>query len=497
MFARPRFRGPLGAGCALLLVVVGIPLGFGVPPAAAGAAGTGGPPAAPSATPGLTYQSFIGSDFHRVASDTGFVYDGAGAVHLTNLSATDSALVVKVDLPQDAVIRELNFYFVDNDGSNLTFSLVQYVRANGTATNLYTANTGGFANSANVQRLAASSASGYGTVQNAPNAYWLQVVFGVASSAQQLIGAQVGYLPPANAASPASASFSGYDFHPRGSASDFASAGAGKLYATSLAAGDAFVTRPNLPQGAQITRVEFDFVDNTVANLSFALTELVPNSGTRSDLVSGSSQGLLNSQSVRTLGFDLNPPVTVDNAQKTYQLSITPGSNSTAHQIAGARVVYTPGPPAIGRTYQTFTGSDFLPRNSTSQYADNGSGGIYVTSLDGLENFAVHFDLAQGLTIFEVTLYFVDSDPADLTFFLYRYDLVQRTVTELTSPTSTAPANSAGVNSLTAISAPNVVDNGRYAYQFNASPNVVGQGHQLVGVRVAAGALTFLPFLQK
>src|SRR5438105_4789412 len=148
-----RNRLRLGMVCGLILMVVGAPISFGFAGAPAGAARPDAAPAAPVATPGLAYKSFIGTDFHRVASDTGFA---------------------------------------------------------------------------------------------------------VASSAQQLVGAQIGYLPPASAANPASASFSGYDFHPRGSASDFASAGAGKVYATSLAAGDAFIVRPNLPQGAQITRMEFD-----------------------------------------------------------------------------------------------------------------------------------------------------------------------------------------------------------------------------------------------
>src|SRR5215216_5238578 len=90
----------------LILMIVGSPISLGAAPKTPGAVRPDGAPAAPVATPGLAYKSFVGTDFHRVASDTGFAYDGGGGVHLTSLSATDSALVVNVDLPQGAVIRE-------------------------------------------------------------------------------------------------------------------------------------------------------------------------------------------------------------------------------------------------------------------------------------------------------------------------------------------------------------------------------------------------------
>ncbi len=75
-------------------------------------------------TPGFTYRSYTGADFHSESNANDNAYDGDGAIHAIGVA---SAWVLYLDLPNGAVIREVVLFYIDNDAvNNIEGRLVRY-----------------------------------------------------------------------------------------------------------------------------------------------------------------------------------------------------------------------------------------------------------------------------------------------------------------------------------------------------------------------------------
>jgi hypothetical protein len=138
-------------------------------------------------TAGFTYQSFSGVDFAS-RSSAAQVYDGGGAIH----AATGDTWTALVDLPNGAVIREVVFFYVDNDPGDITFYLTQYDPTTQTTTDLASATTSGA--STNVQPITLTGISGRlpATVDTTTYSYNLLAAL-PASANLRLVGARIGY----------------------------------------------------------------------------------------------------------------------------------------------------------------------------------------------------------------------------------------------------------------------------------------------------------------
>ncbi len=144
-----------------------------------------GPKATFPTVAGTKYQSFAGVDFRSRNSATQ-TYDNGGSI---NANAADT-WTAHLNLPQGAVIREVVFFYIDNDPGDITFFLTQYDPTTKTTTDLASATTAGA--SASVQSIVLSGAGIPATVDASTFAYELLAAL-PASANLVLVGARVGY----------------------------------------------------------------------------------------------------------------------------------------------------------------------------------------------------------------------------------------------------------------------------------------------------------------
>ena len=160
------------------------------------------------------------------------------------------------------------------------------------------------------------------------------------------------------------------------------------------------------------------------------------------------------------------------------ELASEPQPDDEAAGIAGTET----DPNWSGFYYYYAAGSVLKPRDSSVNWASDGSGGcVYLSS--GNANVIVNLplDLPNGVRIDYLRLYYYDTSAGTSYAWVTRYD-GQGGMTDITNVASTG--NSGYGTSLSAL-VEHVVNGEDYSYVLNWRPTVIGNTMQLCGLRVA------------
>jgi hypothetical protein len=134
--------------------------------------------------------------------------------------------------------------------------------------------------------------------------------------------------------------YAGFEFLTTDSELTFASYGNG-MNATSVPSSLSFKKAIDLPNGAQITRIDLYVIDNDATyDITVNLTYCTPSSGvTQNHISTFTSSGA--STSVQTISVTGSPIVTIDNSTSRYYFRYQPAIAGQNHVIVGAYVQYT------------------------------------------------------------------------------------------------------------------------------------------------------------
>lgn len=97
-----------------------------------------------------------------------------------------------------------------------------------------------------------------------------------------------------------------------------------------------------LPNGAQVTQIEFYVIDNSVSDyITMEFYRAEPGAGNSGQwLGSVTSYGLLTTSAVQTLVISGAPITTIDNSRYSYYLRYPPALEGAAHMVTGARIEF-------------------------------------------------------------------------------------------------------------------------------------------------------------
>ncbi|GEM_PF-5302380 len=287
------------------------------------------PPATP---PAVDYITLAGTDLRSTSSLMTYTCDG-GTLYATTLDPSHS-FGARLDLPQDALVDQIDWYVIDNHASYLYLSLVAHYLATNTVTTPASATTDGTTPSEAIQHFSASPAI---SIDNTIRAYSIRFTPWDASSNLRVVGARVRYHPP-QGGTPASGviSISGLHFFPSGSNLTYKAYGSA-VYALALASGRTFQASVRLPQGARIDRVTYYYIDNSTQEILFSVRQYTPATPTFATLSSGVSSGAETTLRTRTFD-DLG---SVDNAAAITRLLVGTYETGQPHQLVGAQVEYS------------------------------------------------------------------------------------------------------------------------------------------------------------
>jgi hypothetical protein len=94
-----------------------------------------------------------------------------------------------------------------------------------------------------------------------------------------------------------------------------------------------------LPQGAKVTRLTFDYIDNGPAEDDTLFFSRVAPGTSFTDLTQLDTSGT--STAVRSTSQSLSPPPVIDNTTNAYLLTWAPAAQSVNHQLAGVTIEYS------------------------------------------------------------------------------------------------------------------------------------------------------------
>jgi len=198
--------------------------------------------------------------------------------------------------------------------------------------------------------------------------------------------------------------FVGTDFHPTTSEINFVSSGT-NIYCTAGSSTCSFIAPLYLPQGSQITEIDYYVVDNNSNyDLAMQVNRFNPQTGNLSFLGVGSTIGYTSSDDILTITKTGSPLFTIDNTTQDYVVLIQPTMTSMEQRIVGARVHYTPG---VAKNFQvhTFAGYDFQANISKVEYGTLG-GAIFPEEGGSAGPFTANLDLPDGDVIYKLTFYY-------------------------------------------------------------------------------------------
>jgi hypothetical protein len=131
--------------------------------------------------------------------------------------------------------------------------------------------------------------------------------------------------------------FAGVDFTARTTDTQLDDFGAGAIFWGS-GSGSA-TAKVNLPDDAEITKVEYYGIDNTAGALTFGLDSYLPSLGISANEGTTTSTGA--SGLVRTFTLTPSSPVTVDSLGHAYEIRASSNTPGNAMVLYGARVYFT------------------------------------------------------------------------------------------------------------------------------------------------------------
>jgi hypothetical protein len=286
-------------------------------------------PLVPAAT---DYITMAGADMRSSTSNLTYATVG-GSVYATSLY-TGYPFHKRLDLPQGAVINQVEWFVVDNHADILYLYLFAHGLANNSVTTPASANTTGAPMSPDVQVFTATPSI---TIENNVRAYDISISTNAASVAQRVVGARVRYTPPTTTGfGPQIKSFSGAHFFPSGSSLTYQVLGEA-VFALALSSGRNFQVSLGLPNGARIDRVTFFYIDESAQNITFYVRQYYPSIATYSSLASGASGG--SSAEVRLASFE--PLGLVDTSVGVPLLRAECGATGSTNLLVGAQVEYS------------------------------------------------------------------------------------------------------------------------------------------------------------
>lgn len=152
------------------------------------------PNAQPTLAPdGSLTQTFSGYDFHPVISGTIYSFANFGGIYWTGTG--DNNFWLRLDLPQDAKVTNVTFYYTDNDiASNIIFYFCTLNPTNHLLNNIKSMSTTGASNSTRTVTFTGTAASPIATVDNSIYSYYLLATFYSSDDSVVLWGAKVSYV---------------------------------------------------------------------------------------------------------------------------------------------------------------------------------------------------------------------------------------------------------------------------------------------------------------
>ncbi len=175
-----------------------LPTASAAPPAAIDDTDTGGSvhkAATFPTTPGFSYRSYTGSDFHAETNSDDDIYDTNGAIHAAPGPNDPSVWVLYLDYPNGTVIREVVLFYIDNDAvKNIEGRLVRYDPTTQSATRVADFISSGAASTTiKASPLTINGAGPFPvTVDTTTFAYTVRVLLPVTANVQ-LLGVRVGF----------------------------------------------------------------------------------------------------------------------------------------------------------------------------------------------------------------------------------------------------------------------------------------------------------------
>ena len=150
---------------------------------------------------------------------------------------------------------------------------------------------------------------------------------------------------------------------------------------------------------------------------------------------------------------------------------------------------------------KVYSGNEFISTNSDLTYSSSGPA-IYALNIPaGGYSFKLPLNLPDGVQITRITVYVVDNDPdATIWVSLYRINPLNKNQSQIDYVSTTGLPTSSSVQSVVMSGTPiATIDNTQYAYCIRYAPLIVGNLHQLAGVKVEYNypVTIYLPQVQK
>ncbi len=348
------------------------------------------------------YMTISGLDFRPSVPTNLYTLTGSGSIYPDSVPAQFSA---RVDLPDDASVTDVTFFFVDNNPSaNMTFMFKKDSPSADISLDIWQP----VSNTSSGSQLQSISLCppicnpvfiGTGTYS-----YHLQVDFSAAGSAQVLYGARSTYTEPAVPVPDNNLTLVGTDFLPMSSQTNFDTEGM-RVFCPGNLSFCSFIAPIFLPQGSQIIEIVYYVVDNSSAkNLDLHLISFNPLAESLALLNDSSTASLPASIDPQSLTVSGNPLATIDNSTRSYAIVIQPTVASMEQQIVGVHIHYTPGTASNFRA-RTLAGYDFAPNLSKVDYNIQG-GMIFPQDAGSIGPLTANLDLPDGNVVYSLTMYY-------------------------------------------------------------------------------------------
>ncbi len=469
-----------------LFMLVCLSAGLVTGPAAAAAAAvlTEGDHFLPQAATVTRYMTLSGLDFRPTVPADLYTLTDDGGIYPDSAAGQFAA---RVELPEDASVTDVTFFFVDNNPSaNMTF-MFKKNSLYGISLDIWppVTNTSSGSQLQSISICPPSCVPYF--VGTGAYSYHLLVNFGAAGSTQALFGARITYTEPVVPVPDDNLTLVGTDFRPASSEVNYA-ANSSSIYCPSNPSSCSFMAPLVLPQGSQITQIIYYVVDNSSDNnLALHLYGFNPSTQSLVLLNDSTTAGLPDSPEIQFLTVQLNPPIIVDNTTRSYAIGIQPTVASMEQQIAGVHIHYTPG-PASNFQARTLAGFDFTPNLSKVDFSISG-GAIFAQGGGSTGPFTANLDLPDGDAIYSLTFYFkkISGTGGNLTFAVKSYTPGSRTRAVLQSYNTNAFPSSDAVQQLSfvgTVDALGRMDTQHTNLRLEVTPSAADNRLVLVGARV-------------
>jgi|GEM_PF-4774283 len=136
--------------------------------------------------------------------------------------------------------------------------------------------------------------------------------------------------------------YAGFEFLPSHSTLTYAPYSDG-IYATTIpVTGHYFKKALDLPNGAEIRRIDLYVIDNSsLYNMTAQLVKFTPASGSQDVIASLYTAALPVSLTIQSVSITSNPLVTTDNSAGQYYLRYQPVTSGDEHVLMGVHIEYT------------------------------------------------------------------------------------------------------------------------------------------------------------